>query len=708
MSDFGYWGFKGKARRIFELPGDNVPQANATRSQPGRASLRYDPDLNQIQASLDGGAYESIVGGSGAVNDRPVLNVASGLTALGFEANAVEGVAGGGDAIQDAIDYFVANPREFSYIYIPQGVWRLTKPLLVKNGDQFARVNIVGGSSVAFPQAAGNFGAILQLDGGLNADGITYVASDLAVMFVQGAAATSFAGIDFFNTANPTPATIDTGAIPANADITDWYLDGIRTNRYSPCAAVVIDPFGNGNPGGDIDNRYPDFGSQYGANAFSSEVIFSFCNFRGGYVGTVISPSGLTPNGENILFETCYWQGNTISHSQTQSQSRSVELRSPRMNSAFVHLDNKILGSAGSGSAPRLTGTPNVGLCYYFANLQLDVSEFSVSEMHMESTMSLGQFSPTASGANAGAKFSDCLFNFIGAADSGSDEGDANFHMDGSANLTFDNCVFAPPDGIPIKIIGQSNRYIVSFRSCKFQAPAINGKALIGCSFPQCVSLENCLFVDNSQGGVVSIAGGLLDRFITAEPMEEDIVFTPLGGGVTANTATFTVSNAANILVGDIVIRPNTGLGANVEIPRVNPNLPPISMIGPVGIVSGKVGNTVTVTGLSRAVEFGPAYRFRVTRLDIADADFSTVPTDYLAGLVTFSSAATADVLFAGAPAAGVRTEVPGQYLVALSPEANETFWVSGKNARGFTINSSNGTSTATVGWKVVPIGNFF
>ena len=62
-------------------------------------------------------------------------------------------------------------------------------------------------------------------------------------------------------------------------------------------------------------------------------------------------------------------------------------------------------------------------------------------------------------------------------------------------------------------------------------------------------------------------------------------------------------------------------------------------------------------------------------------------------GTDTFASAATKVVTFATAQA-------DTNYRVALGPQANETFWVSTKTTAGFTLNSSNATSTAVVEWS--------
>lgn len=66
-----------------------------------------------------------------------------------------------------------------------------------------------------------------------------------------------------------------------------------------------------------------------------------------------------------------------------------------------------------------------------------------------------------------------------------------------------------------------------------------------------------------------------------------------------------------------------------------------------------------------------------------------------LTGGVTFTSAATKAVTF---PIA----EPDTSYRVFVSGDVNETFWVTSKTTSGFTINSSNATSTANVNWFII------
>jgi len=61
-------------------------------------------------------------------------------------------------------------------------------------------------------------------------------------------------------------------------------------------------------------------------------------------------------------------------------------------------------------------------------------------------------------------------------------------------------------------------------------------------------------------------------------------------------------------------------------------------------------------------------------------------------GTATFATAATKAVAFS-------INEFDAAYHVVVTGNVNETFWVTAKATTGFTINSSNATSTAVVSW---------
>lgn len=73
----------------------------------------------------------------------------------------------------------------------------------------------------------------------------------------------------------------------------------------------------------------------------------------------------------------------------------------------------------------------------------------------------------------------------------------------------------------------------------------------------------------------------------------------------------------------------------------------------------------------------------------------TTTRAENLRGDATFASAATKAVTFATA-------EPDATYYLAIAGNKNETFWVTAIGTGGFTLNSSNAASVATVSWHLI------
>ena len=73
----------------------------------------------------------------------------------------------------------------------------------------------------------------------------------------------------------------------------------------------------------------------------------------------------------------------------------------------------------------------------------------------------------------------------------------------------------------------------------------------------------------------------------------------------------------------------------------------------------------------------------------------TTTDAKNLRGSVTFASSGTVNVVFAN-------VETDSAYFVTVTGNTNENFWITDKTAAGFTIHSSNMSSSATVDWHVL------
>lgn len=110
--------------------------------------------------------------------------------------------------------------------------------------------------------------------------------------------------------------------------------------------------------------------------------------------------------------------------------------------------------------------------------------------------------------------------------------------------------------------------------------------------------------------------------------------------------------------------------------------------IGHRGVATG----TVTTSGLYQRVRHSPYSAFVLPAFGVWT--HSSAPSDGWRGSATFATAATKAVTFATA-------EPDTSYFVSIAGSANETFWVTSKTVNGFTLNSSNASSTATVDWAI-------
>ena len=107
----------------------------------------------------------------------------------------------------------------------------------------------------------------------------------------------------------------------------DWTNGGVaRDNRYSPHAAIVVDPFHTSVP---IGSRYPDYGTDDydtyngGSNSGTSMLKIEGCSFLGFIVDIMVSPNGSTNNCDNITAVNCRSGGSKTFWATGQNQSRA-------------------------------------------------------------------------------------------------------------------------------------------------------------------------------------------------------------------------------------------------------------------------------------------------------------------------------------------------------------------------------------------------
>jgi Pectate lyase superfamily protein len=176
----------------------------------------------------------------------------------------------------------------------------------------------------------------------------------------------------------------------------------------------------------------------------------------------------------------------------------------------------------------------------------------------------------------------------------------------------------------------------------------------------------------------------------------------------------FFVSNAGTYIVNpnsiyytslDMCLTPsiNPSFKADLTIESTSGSTHPLTVEtigGNRGIAVAKSDGTVVVNLLWTGSDNGGEVKGSTTdTLHLGGvkgiSNHGTVKAQNLRGTKTFQSSAAAAVTFATA-------EADASYYLTLSGSAGETFWVSSKATTGFTLNSSNATSTAVVDWHLI------
>jgi len=473
----------------------------------------------------------------------PILNVLTDLVGLTYangtlftdrygntlQNAAMDPVQGGGDAIQGAIDYFIAYPEKYHAIYIPPGIYSISKPLIIADKNKYTACEIIG-SKTTFPQGGGKMGGPIirwrqPLLGTTTRFGV-----DQAMLIIQGARRVSVQGVEFFgqnNSAQKADEDFHNGLFKYGWD--DFIDSDIRVNPFSPACCVAVDPFFNGCPGGLTSNMYPGLEEYYnfGKPKFnaqgevtvegtyqrsSSNIRFEDCSFYWNDFGTVISPAGPTgsinlsldssynnrgqfiapkwepgndgtQNAENFYFNNCSWGYNRVAYSTGQSQARQNNLHNPRISSGYIAIDTEMIAPSGNnGVPPIISGAPNFYGVKYLFNLNLMGGQgFTCTNLYAEWFASIGKINFGAASEIMGAKFIGCdlymatpdAVGTVGSNTRGTEKA-VPFHLwHGAGYLEFDRCSigFMAEDVLRIQ-----NKGRLKFSMCEFQT-AIHKKA---------------------------------------------------------------------------------------------------------------------------------------------------------------------------------------------------------------------------------------
>jgi len=568
-------------------------------------------------------------GGGGGVGGLPVINVTTDLVGLGYSTNAkADGSESGGDPIQHAIDHFLMNPADFYAIYIPPGVYSISKSLVIAYpplGDSspgtFSQCNIisslnmfpdVGGAAIQWNSGAGKVDPMLVIQGARNVSlsGITFNGPNTAPYDLLNQ-------VDINGHGNHFEALFST-------DYADWISSGIRENSRSPQCCVAIDPFLDGYPGNVASNRYPNLTSYYVSKyqRSSSNIVFENCGFRKSAFGIVISPSGpvsgvdVIANAENFFFKNCFFEYNRVHYSTGQSQARANNLFSPRMFGSYIAIDTELVGPGGNnGVAPSFSGAPNIGGCKYVFNINTVNQLLDFSNAYCESVASLGRIDFGTGGL--GVRMSGCTFTFISPDESGypGSKGiypGVPYHMNNFGMTHLDRCVMHTGN-YPLRF-WTSDTTRLKLTLCALWTDGLNGKVQAGfdvrandpSNYPEkTIVIDTALVRPNNQSL-------MHDDPIGDKTSVFDVGLKTITKGINNTIGTFQISVAAganSLEVGDLLYeynKPPEGTIFQPEMLTVNgqSNQNYLGIIGRIKTIQGSDPKTITVDQIYKGFDF--------------------------------------------------------------------------------------------------------
>lgn len=271
---------------------------NGTLSIPAEKILKFEGGKITGKGIINGGIIEAnyhawIFDRSLTINPKAVNQYFS-VKWFGAAGNNTDDQA----AIQKSINTCIKN--NIKTVFVPAGKYKISQPLIILNAGTFCTLEILGESSFwdantgseIYPTFTNTFAIGIQ-----NGKGCKIRKLKISGLF--------------------TPPNSSDRKIFFNTSF-EKFTDGVsRDSRFSPYAAIVIDPFTNlSTDKMPADGGYPGLASYYGLfNNFSSNTgstateiqELSINNF---VVGICSSPNGVTRNAEitlinKIQFENC-------------------------------------------------------------------------------------------------------------------------------------------------------------------------------------------------------------------------------------------------------------------------------------------------------------------------------------------------------------------------------------------------------------------
>jgi hypothetical protein len=179
------------------------------------------------------------------------------------------------------------------------------------------------------------------------------------------------------------------GKAISTARLGDYVKKGVRSNRFSPHAGIVIDPFGSKAAA----DQYPGW-----ANAFpqqggsgSTDVHISDCSFRNWVVGIGNSMNGTKANAECILIENIWMESVSVAISSCQAQAKTIICRNIKVwGGCWKVFDTQKFGE-GNGNGFNVDGANLAGSIKWICDAPAyGTGRTSLNYVFAESTYGIG------------------------------------------------------------------------------------------------------------------------------------------------------------------------------------------------------------------------------------------------------------------------------------------------------------------------------
>jgi hypothetical protein len=330
------------------------------------------------------------------------------------------------EALQKVLDTCVNNKTR--RIFFPQGTYKIDKGIYVR----------LGNTSSVFAENITIEGPVVTVNGAGTEASIVCTNPNSFALGLQRVKGTKVKNLSFIGP-NHAMDTFKLYDVIQNPDAN--FSAGMRDERTSPNAGIVIDPFSHSGH----TSMYPGFEALYTEvqRGGSTDVIIENCDVKHFVVNYMISPTGYMQNAERIVIRDCWGDRckSAIAVGQHQTRSVYVENFGCWVKTETV-LDSERYGE-GTGCPPDVNGLNIAGGVRYVCRLNNWFSNgMHIVNMHAEELGSLGgNFSSAIGKLTIKDSFIDIIGGMTSTALTGASIQAAITQFQGDY-LVLENCTF--------------------------------------------------------------------------------------------------------------------------------------------------------------------------------------------------------------------------------------------------------------------------